>query len=222
VLRMPHDYLCYDPPDAAPPVGPPPSLERGYTTFGSFNNLAKITPEIVAVWAEILRRTPTARLSMKYFGLADEAIRQRFLDQFAARGVEPQRLDLLPPSPYNEYLAAYQQVDMVLDPFPFSGGATTCEALWMGVPVITCPGETFASRHSLSHLSSVGLTETVARDLDDYVALAVSLAGDLPRLAAIRARLRSQMAASPLCDGSRFARNLMDLLRDVWRQWCNS
>ena len=145
-------------------------------------------------------------------------MKRRYLDLFAACGVEPQRLELLPPSSYAEYLAAYSQVDVALDPFPFSGSATTCEALWMGVPVITCPGETFASRHSLSHLSNVGLTETIARDLDEYVELAVSLAGDLPRLAGHAGGLRQRMAASPLCDGQRFAANLMRaLLRDVWR-----
>ena len=130
----------------------------------------------------------------------------------------PQRLDLLPWSSYSDYLATYQQVDVALDPFPFSGSTTTCEALWMGVPVITCPGETFASRHSLSHLSNVGLTETIARDLDEYVELAVSLAGDLPRLASLRSGLRERMAASPLCDGKRFASHLMSLLHEVWAQ----
>ena len=194
-------------------------MTKGYATFGSFNNLAKITPEVVAVWAEILRRAPAARLVLKYRGLGDPTVKRRYLDLFAAHGVEPQRLELLPSSSYAEYLATYHQVDVALDPFPFSGSATTCEALWMGVPVITCPGETFASRHSLSHLSSVGLTETIARDLDEYVELAVSLAGDLPRLAVLRAGLRERMAASPLCDGKRFARNLVSLLHDVWQRW---
>jgi predicted O-linked N-acetylglucosamine transferase (SPINDLY family) len=218
VLRMPEGYLCYSPPDGAPPVGPPPSLQNGYATFGSFNNLAKITPQVVAVWAEILRRAPTARLVLKYGGLGDPTVKRRYLDLFAAQGVQPDRLELLPASSYSEYLAAYHQVDVALDPFPFSGSTTTCEALWMGVPVITCPGETFASRHSLSHLTSVGLTETIARDLDQYVELAVSLAGDLPRLAALRAGLRQRMAVSPLCDGKRFAANLTALLQDVWQE----
>ena len=145
-------------------------------------------------------------------------MKRRYLDLFAVHGVEPQRLELLPWSSYAEYLATYQQVDVALDPFPYGGSTTTCEALWMGVPVITCPGETFASRHSLSHLSNVGLTETIARDLDEYVELAVSLAGDLPRLAALRAGLRQRMAASPLCDGKRFATNLLSILHDVWEQ----
>jgi predicted O-linked N-acetylglucosamine transferase (SPINDLY family) len=216
VLWMPDGYLCYDPPAAAPPVGPLPSLTSGYATFGSFNNPAKITPEVVAVWAEILRRLPAARLVLKYCGLGEASVKRRYLDLFAARDVAPQRLELLPASSYAEYLAAYHQVDVALDPFPFSGSATTCEALWMGVPVVTCPGETFAGRHSLSHLSSAGLTETIAHDLDEYVQLAVSLAGDRPRLAVLRAGLRQRMAASPLCDGKRFATNFMTILRDLW------
>src|SRR6185369_7061236 len=134
----------------------------------------------------------------------------------AVHGVDAERVQFQARSTFGEYLAAYQQIDVALDPFPFNGGATTCEALWMGVPVITCPGETFASRHSLSHLSNIGLTETIARDLDDYVELAVSLVTDLPGLAALRTSLRDRMAASPLCDGPRFAHDLMHILRDIW------
>jgi predicted O-linked N-acetylglucosamine transferase (SPINDLY family) len=222
VLRMPDGYLCYDPPAAAPPVGPPPSLAKGYATFGSFNNLAKITPDVVAVWAKLLHRAPTARLVLKYRGLGDPTVKQRYLDLFAAHDIGPQRLDLLPWTSYAEYLEAYQEVDVALDPFPFSGSATTCDALWMGVPVVTCPGETFASRHSLSHLSNVGLTETIAHDLDEYVELAVTLAADPPRLAGLRAGLRQRMAASPLCDGKRFATHLESILRAVWQQWIGS
>ncbi len=215
VLRMPEGYLCYEPPDAAASVGPLPSLTKGYATFGSFNNPAKITAEVATVWAKILRRAPTARLILKYRGLGDPSVKRRYLDLFAAHGVEPHRLELLSWSSYADYLATYQQVDVALDPFPFSGSATTCEALWMGVPVITCPGETFASRHSLSHLSNVGLTEMIAHDLDEYVEAAVSVAGNLPRLATLRAGLRERTAASPLCDGKRFASNLLTMLQDV-------
>ena len=162
VLRMPDGYLCYDPPALAPPVDIPPCVNRGFGTFGSFNNPAKITPEVVAVWARILRGA-TARLLMKYRGLGDPCVRKRFLDLFAVHDVGPGRVELRPWSSYADYLATYREVDVVLDPFPFSGSATTCESLWMGVPVVTMPGETFASRHSLSHLTSVGLTELVAR-----------------------------------------------------------
>jgi protein O-GlcNAc transferase len=114
----------------------------------------------------------------------------------------------------------YVQIDLALDPFPCGGGLTTCESLWMGVPVITCPGQTFASRISLSVLSSVGFTQSVAKDLPDYVDLASRIAGDLPRLAKWRRELREQMSRSPLCDGRRFALNLNDQLRTVWQNWC--
>ena len=131
------------------------------------------------------------------------------------------RVVFLDESPHLDLLRTYNSIDIALDPFPYGGGLTTCEALWMGVPVITCPGETFAGRHSLSHLSNVGLTETIAGNLDEYVALAVSLAGDLERLAGMRAGLRQRMADSPLCDGKRFAENFVQLLRGAWREWCS-
>jgi predicted O-linked N-acetylglucosamine transferase (SPINDLY family) len=219
VLRLPQDYICYEPPCESSVVGPLPALVRGSPTFGSFNNAAKITPEVVTVWADILRQVPRASLVLKYRGMDDRATRSHYEELFAARGVPADRLDLRGWSNYAQMLSQYNEIDVALDPFPFGGGITTCNALWMGVPVVTCPGETFASRHGLSHLANVGLTETVARDLREYVQMAVSLAGDLPRLAALRAGLRQRMAASPLCDGKRLAGNLMVVLRDVWRQW---
>ncbi len=220
VVRMPEGYVCYDPPTAAPPVGGLPAEQNGYVTFGSFNNLIKIRPEVVRLWAEILRRLPTSRLILKYKGFSDEAVQRQFLDAFAEQDVAAERLTLLPPSSYAEYLAAYQQVDIALDTRPFSGSATTCDALWMGVPVLTWPGETFASRHTFSHLSNIGLVETIADSRENYIERALSLAGDLPRLADLRSGLRDRMAASPLCDGKRFADNLMSLVRQLWRQWC--
>ncbi len=145
-------------------------------TFGSCNNPAKITPCVVAAWAEILRRTPGSRLVLKYQGFDQPGTRRHYEGLFAAGGVGPERLELLGWSPRARMLAEYNRLDLVLDPFPYSGGITTCEALWMGMPVITLPGKTFAGRHSLSHLSNVGLTETVARDVADYVELAVRIA----------------------------------------------
>jgi predicted O-linked N-acetylglucosamine transferase (SPINDLY family) len=215
VLRMPEGYVCYDPPADVPAVSPLPALTGGQVTFGSFNNPAKITSQVIEVWARILRRLPGARLVLKFKAWNDRGLARRFAEMFAPHAIDPGRLEILGYSPHAELLAEYHRVDLALDPFPYSGGLTTLEALWMGVPVITSPGETFASRHSLSHLSNVGLTETIARDLDEYVELAVSFAGDLPRLAALRAGLRQRMAASPLCDGKRFASNLALLLRDV-------
>ena len=221
VLRMPAGYVCYDPPPDAPSVSPLPALARGYVTFGSFNNPAKITPQVVDVWARILRRVAGARLVLKYLGMSDPSTMRRLTDMFAKRGVDSSRLDLLGWSCHEDVLRQYQRIDVALDPFPYGGGLTTCESLWMGVPVVTCPGETFASRHALSHLSNVGLTETIADDLEGYVLLATGLATDLPRLAVIRARLRQQVAESPLCNGKRFAENFIDVLRGVWRRWCD-
>jgi protein O-GlcNAc transferase len=219
VLRMPEGHVCYEPPETAPPVSALPALERGRVTLGCFNNPAKITAQVIEIWARILRRLPEARLVLKFSGMTDAFATQRIGGGFVAHGIDLSRLEFLGYSPYGQHLIDYQQIDLALDPFPFCGGATTCEALWMGVPVVTCPGETFAGRHSLSYLSNIGLTETIARDLDDYVDLAVALAQDLPRLAAIRANLRTQMEASPLCNGPRFAENFTALMRQVWREW---
>jgi predicted O-linked N-acetylglucosamine transferase (SPINDLY family) len=220
VLRMPNGYVCYDPPTNAPDPGPLPASQNGFVRFGCFNNPAKITPPVVEVWAKVLNRVPQSRLVLRYHGLGDDSVRNRFTELFKAFGADPARLEFAPRTDYFGYLASFREIDIALDPFPFGGGITTCDALWMGVPVIAFPGETFASRHGFSHLSNAGLTETIARDLDDYVDLAVSLAGDLPRLATLRAGLRQRMAASPLCDGKRFAADLTTVVRDVWRDWC--
>ena len=220
ILRMPDTSVCFDPPVEAPAVGPLPALGRGYTTFGSFNNLAKLTPEVIAIWAEIVRRVPGSRLLLGTRGLGGVRTRDRIHGAFAAAGVEPCRVELQGKILRSDLLVTYNTMDVALDPFPYSGGMTTCEALWMGVPVVTCPGETMAGRHSLSHLSNVGLTETIATDRRDYIERAVRLAQDLPHLAAIRAGLREQMLRSPLCDGEKFAQHFMALLRDVWRHRC--
>jgi predicted O-linked N-acetylglucosamine transferase (SPINDLY family) len=219
VLRLPDGYVCYEPPGFAPPVSALPAQATGQVTFGSFNNRAKLTPQVIAVWAQLLERVPGSRLVLKYRGLDDPTLRRRMRQLFAGYRIDPARVEYRGWSAHAQALAQYGDIDVALDPFPFNGGVTTCEALWMGVPVVTCPGETFASRHSLSYLSTLGLTETIAGDLEEYVERAVTLAGDLDRLAALRARLRGRMATSPLCDGKRFAANLQALLRDVWRQW---
>jgi predicted O-linked N-acetylglucosamine transferase (SPINDLY family) len=219
VLRMPHGYVCYEPPADAPEVAPLPAAEQGFVTFGSFSNPAKITPRVAALWAEILGRVPGSRLMLRYSGLDHPGTRQRYAELFAAYGIAADRLDMAQ-LPLGEVLAEYGRVDLALDPFPYGGGLTTCEAMWMGVPVVTCPGKTFASRHSTSHLSNVGLTELIAADFSQYVELAVAWATDLPRLAACRAGLRPRMACSPLCDGPRFAADLAEVLRGAWQTWC--
>jgi predicted O-linked N-acetylglucosamine transferase (SPINDLY family) len=219
-LRMPEGFLCYTLPADAPPVSPLPALRRGHVTFGSFNNPAKIGPPVVAVWAEILRRLPDARLLLQYRVMDDPTVSGRMAKLFSRHGIEPVRVELRGRAP--DLLAQYQDVDIALDPFPYTGCTTTAESLWMGAPVITLPGEAFIGRHSLSHLTNVGLTETIADSSADYVERAVRLAADLPRLAELRAGLRERVASSSLGDGRRFAENLLGLLRDAWRNWVSS
>ena len=184
-------------------------------TFVSCNNPAKINEQVISAWAEVLRRVEGSRLLLKYRGLNDAGYRARCASLFAAHGVAAERLIIENWSPLAELLAGHNHVDIALDPFPFSGGLTTCNALWMGVPVVTWPGKTFASRHSLSFLSNIGLTETIAGSREEYVDIAVRLASDLPWLAAMRDSLRPRIAASPLCDGQRLARNLMTVIGEI-------
>jgi predicted O-linked N-acetylglucosamine transferase (SPINDLY family) len=219
VVRLPDCYVCYEPPEYAPPVVPLPALKKGHVTFGCFNNLAKVRPGVVALWSKILREIPNARLLMITKQLSDPDTRRRYLEMFSAGGVG-ERVDLSGDRPHIDLLAGYGEIDIALDPFPYSGGLTTLESLWMGVPVITLGGDRFASRHSLSHLTAVGLPELIASGPDDYIARAVGLACDPERLATLRRELRPRMAASPLCDGSRFTRNLEDAYRYMWRSWC--
>jgi predicted O-linked N-acetylglucosamine transferase (SPINDLY family) len=219
VLRLPDDYATFEPFPNAPPVGPLPAEGTGRVTFGSLNNPAKLNPEVIALWAQVLRRVPDSRLLLRYRGL-EGRVRDRLAERFAAHGIEPERLELRGGGANLEFYTQYNEIDVALDPFPYSGGLTTIEALWMGVPVITMPGATFASRHALSHLTAVGLVETIAGDRQTYVDLAAAWASDLPRLAALRRGLRERVSRSALCDGPRFAANLMAAVRDMWRRWC--
>jgi predicted O-linked N-acetylglucosamine transferase (SPINDLY family) len=218
VLRLPDGYLCYEPPSYAPPVGPLPAEVPGRVTFGAFHSTAKITAQVIATWAEIMRQLPQARLVVKSHWLDDAGVRHHLATSFAAHDIAAERLELLGNTGHRQHLEQYNLVDLGLDSVPYSGGLTTCEACWMGVPVVTCPGETFASRHSLSHLSNIGMTETITSDLADYVSTAVRLARDLPRLAGLRAGLRERMAQAPLCDADRFTGQLATTLRQAWRE----
>ncbi len=222
VLRMPHGYLCFEPPSDAPSVWELPAQENGYVTFGSFNHPAKITGRTIAAWARILERVARSRLVLKHKGFDDLGLIRRVTEAFGKAGIERSRIECRGWTPHAETLAEYGDIDIGLDPFPYNGGLTTCEALWMGVPVITWPGESFASRHSLSHLSNAGMSEFVAGSLDEYVEMARTLAKDIPRLAELRRGLRQRMSSSPLCDCAGFANAWMRLIRGVWQDWCAS
>ncbi len=220
LLRLPDGYVCYSPPAHAPDVVQLPALANGFVTFGCFNNLAKITPRVIETWAEILRRLPTARLILKTHQLSDRPTADGFLAGFTALGVSSDRVELRGSSGHRAFMGEYGHVDIVLDPFPYTGGLTTCEALWMGVPTVTLLGEIFASRHSASHLSNAGLADWLAVSVPDYIEMAVARASDLAALAELRAGLRRQVRSSPLCDAPRFGRNLGTALRHAWKLWC--
>jgi protein O-GlcNAc transferase len=216
LARLPGDYLCYAPPPDAPALTPLPAPERGYVTFGCFNTLAKVNPEVLEVWAELLRRVPRSRLLLQARALDDAAVRARIAAYLGARGVAPDRLDLRGGASPIEVLTAYGGVDLALDPFPYSGGVTTCEALWMGVPVITLGGGLAAVSHSRSHLFHAGLGDWITDNAARYVERAVQWAEDLPALSRLRATLRAQLAASSLCDAAGFTRGLEAALLAMW------
>ncbi|MBI3517676.1 MAG: hypothetical protein HY060_26885, partial [Proteobacteria bacterium] len=174
-----------------------------------------------ALWSAVVRAVPDSRLIMKWKSLADEAERQRFTRAFAAHGVDPARLELRPGSPHRESLAQYGDFDIALDPFPFCGGMTSCEALWMGVPIVTLPRVRPVSRQTVAFLAELDATDLAATDEQHYVAIAAALAADTDRLGALRASLRPRMAAA-LCDGPRFTRGLEATYRTLWRRWCES
>jgi predicted O-linked N-acetylglucosamine transferase (SPINDLY family) len=219
-MLMPDGYVVYSPPPYAPDVTAGPAARKGAVTFGSFNNIAKVTPHVVRVWADILHRVERSRLILKTHQMDDSESAMRLRDAFHEAGIADDRLELRGRSPHRVLLQQYNDIDIVLDPFPYVGGLTTCEALWMGVPTITLAGEIFASRHAASHLSNVGLSDWVAPDIDTYRDMAVRRASDLPALAALRAGLRARVKASPLCDGPRFGRHLGAALRGAWEIWC--
>lgn len=222
VMRMPKVYLCFTPPRFQIEGSSLPALARREVTFGCFNNTAKLTPETIETWAEILRSLPRSRILLKSVSFDDERVRDHYRKVFANYGIQAQRLDFAGHSPRQELLAAYQEVDIGLDPFPYPGGTTTAEALWMGVPVISLRGNRFVSRIGDSFLSTVGLAEFVVDSKDEYVAKAVAVASDLSRLAGIRQRLREQMLRSPLCDCQGFTHDLEAAYRKMWGTWCRS
>ena len=221
IIRLPRGYVSYAPPEYAPEVGPLPALTNGYVTFGCFNNLAKVNSGVVETWAMILREIPGARLLLKTRELNDERMRDRLAGEFREAGCAPDRVTLEGGGGHGELLASYGRVDIALDPFPYSGGLTTLEALWMGVPVVSLAGDRFCSRHSLTHLHAVGLGHLAKASLNAYRECARELAADHAGLAVLRGTLRRMMAGSPLCDGPGFAAKLQRAFREMWRQACH-
>jgi predicted O-linked N-acetylglucosamine transferase (SPINDLY family) len=218
-ICLPDTYWCYQPLAAAPPVNRLPALAAGRVTFGCLNNFCKVTEPAFAVWPRLLRAVPESRLLLHAYAGSH---RDRLCDALAREGVDPERLLFVDFLPTREYFQAYQRIDVGLDPFPYGGGTTTCDALWMGVPVVSLAGRTAVGRGGLSILSNLGLRDLVASDADQYVRIAADLAGDVGRLAELRSTLRQCMQQSPLMDAPRFARNVEAAYRTMWRRWCET
>lgn len=223
VFRLPGSYVCYLAPDYAPAVVEPPSIANGYVTFGCFNNLSKVTEAMLVLWSEILRQLPDARFVLKAKQLADPVVQQRYRDFFTGHGIEVERVTL--DGNYLDHaglLGYYGRLDIALDTHPYSGVTTTCEALWMGVPVVTLTGEKFISRNSAAMLANVGLSDLAADTPQQYVEKAAALARDRARLAELRSAQRGCFMASPLGDAPLFTRNLEAAYREMWKRWCAS
>ena len=223
-VRLASGFFCYAPlPEwgGSLPVQAPPATGKGHVTFGAFNNLAKVSPTCVHAWAEILRRVPGSRLLSRAKPFADAAARERFVGRFAALGIDAARIEPLPylPDPA-KHLEIYDDVDIHLDSLPYAGGTTTCDALWMGVPVVTLAGDRPSARLGATVLTRLVLTDLIASSLQEYVEIAVRLAGDSGRRAQLRAEMRGRFTASPLHDARGFAEGFERALRDLWRRWC--
>lgn len=222
LIRLPDDYICYNPPIYTPNITQPPAKYTGHITLGCFNNPTKINEVLLKQWARILHTLPNARLFLKGLQFGSELLRQQVRNYLEKTDIAPHRIMIEGPSPHDDLLKAYNRVDIALDTWPYSGGLTTCEALYMGVPVVTLPGPTFAGRHSATHLTNVGLPQLVADDWDQYHDIAVALANDLDNLVHIRAHLRNALLESPLCDAKRFARNFSNAMRAIWQRYCEA
>jgi predicted O-linked N-acetylglucosamine transferase (SPINDLY family) len=221
-IRLPDCYVCYHPPADAPEVPPLPGADGGRFTFGCFNRPAKLNGEVGRAWARILEQVPNSRILMVYGGLGEASTSEAVYSILARGGLSRERVELVGETEQIKLLQAYGEVDLALDPFPYSAGVTTLEAMWMGVPTVTLVGDTFAGRHSAAHLTAAGLSGFCAHGADDYVAMAVGWTHRREELAELRRTLRARVAVSPLCDAPRFAENLSRELIRVWREWCEA
>ena len=215
IVHLPGGRMCYQPVPWAPAVAPPPCVQAGHITFGCFNNTGKLNAGVFDVWSQVLAAVPRSRLVLKWRSLADEPLCDSIRMAFGDRGIDPGRIELRPASFHVDVLQQYADIDIALDPFPFTGGLTSCEALWMGVPVITWPQGRVVSRQTFAFLSAIGLAELAAKDAADYVHIAKTLAADPSRLAKLRISLRNSLQASPLMDVAGFTRQLEATLSDL-------
>ena len=211
IARLPDASICYRPPEHAPAVTPLPMLENGFVTFGCFNRLAKINNAVIAAWSAILAELPDARLRLQCRSLDTAGVVGDVRGKFKELGISGDRIDLIGRRSHPDLLTDYGKVDLVLDPFPWTGSIVTCEAMWMGVPTITLCGDNIVSRYSMTYQTVAGLSGFSSENVEEYIGLAVLWSRRAEELAVLRAGLRDQVARSPLCDGPGFARNLENL-----------
>lgn len=219
LARLPHSQWCYRPFMSAASAAAPPCASNGFFTFGSFNQAVKLSHASRGSWAQILSRVPGSRLVV--LGVPAGRAQDRLAADFAAAGIDAARIRLVPYASLQDYFGWYNRVDIALDTTPYSGGTTTCDALWMGVPVLTAPGERPGSRSAASILATAGLPDWIASSGAEYVERAVEFSQNQEVLANLRATLRPRMQASPLMDEEGFTRNLENLYRQMWRQYCD-
>lgn len=223
LIRLTSGFLCYSPPDDAPEINPSNDRGSGPVTFGSFNNIAKINTKVIDLWSQILRKSPGSILVLKNNHHVPESTKSRYLNLFHQNGIEFRRVRILAHIPsLKDHLSQYNDVDIALDPFPYNGTTTTCEALWMGTPVITLRGDRHSSRVGASILTRINRHEWIAECENDYVSKAIELASNRSELARLRGKLRQQMINSPLCDSTRFAESVESAYREMWIKWCEN
>ncbi len=219
IWYLPETRLCFTAPQADIPISGLPAMRSGRVTFGCFQNLSKVGDDVLGTWAQILSALPTATLRLQCPQLDQSRAREQLARRLRLAGIEPQQVAMHGTVKREAYLAAHAEVDVILDTFPYPGGTTTCEALWMGVPTLTLAGDTMLERQGASFLTVAGLPDWVAPNKSAYVDRAIAVASDLPRLAYLRSTLRQQVLASPLFDAPRFARRLEDALWRMWHEW---
>lgn len=220
LIRLSEPFLCYRPPENAPAVVDPPMLRNGYVTFGSFNRASKAGAQSLELWGKLLNAMPASRLLLKSRGLGDAGSRKRILDALASFGVSPERVQLIEANQgLTDHLAMYGQIDLAVDTFPYCGTTTTCESLWMGVPVVSLVGQTHVSRVGLTLLRSVGLESLAQETTDGYTSAARDLTNDADRLVALRAQMRDRLRGSPLFDAARLTRSIEAAYLNAFGRW---
>lgn len=220
IVRLKHGFLSYAPPIDAPPVANRPVNKNGFITFGSFNNLPKLSPSLVSVWSQILNKVEGSSMLLKSRFFADSSLREHYFNQFLSHGINKHRIKLLPAEPdTRRHLEKYSEMDIALDTFPYNGTTTTCEALWMGVPVVTLRGNRHAGRVGASILHRVGFNVLIAEDIDAYVKIVEKLANDRKYFSKICRNMRWRVLNSPLCDSGRFANTVEKAFTGMWSCW---